>query len=40
MILFTRNVEGRHILLDARLNALGNKQERTFSKKKVTSKLK
>ncbi len=28
--------EGRHILLDARLNALGNKQERTFSKKKVT----
>lgn len=39
-IIYTRNVEGRHILLDARLNALGNKQERTFSKKKVTSKLK
>lgn len=38
-IIYTRNVEGRHILLDARLNALGNKQERTFSKKKVTSKL-
>ena len=39
-IIYTRNVEGRHILLDARLNALGNKQDRTFSKKKVTSKLK
>ena len=39
-IIYTRNIEGRHILLDARLNALGNKQERTFSKKKVTSKLK
>ena len=39
-IIYTRSVEGRHILLDARLNALGNKQERTFSKKKVTSKLK
>ncbi|WP_298647328.1 DEAD/DEAH box helicase family protein [uncultured Granulicatella sp.] len=39
-IIYTRNVEGRHILLGARLNALGNKQERTFSKKKVTSKLK
>ena len=39
-IIYARSVEGRHILLDARLNALGNKQERTFSKKKVTSKLK
>ena len=39
-IIYTRSVEGRHILLDARLNALGNKQDRTFSKKKVTSKLK
>lgn len=39
-LIYTRNAEGRHILLDARLNALGNKQERTFSKKKVTSKLK
>ena len=39
-IIYTRSVEGRHILLDARLNALGNKQDRTFSKKKVISKLK
>ncbi len=33
--------EGRHIPpLDARLNALENKQDCTFSKKKVTSKIK
>ncbi len=32
-----RNVEGRHILLRCSSERIGNKQDRTFSKKKVTS---
>ena len=32
--------EGRAILLDARIKALANKQERTFTKKQVMSNLK
>ena len=35
----TRNPQGRHILLEARIKALGNKQERTMTRKKVMSTL-
>jgi len=39
-LVYTRSVEGRAILLDARIKALANKQERTFTKKQVMSNLK
>lgn len=38
-LIYTRNPQGRHILLEARIKALGNKQERTISHKKVMSTL-
>ena len=39
-LVYTRSAEGRAILLDARIKALANKQERTFTKKQVMSNLK
>ena len=39
-LVYTRSAEGRAILLDARIKALANKQERTFTKKQVMSDLK
>ena len=39
-LVYTRSTEGRAILLDARIKALANKQERTFTKKQVMSDLK
>ena len=39
-LVYTRSAEGRPILLDARIKALANKQERTFTKKQVMSDLK
>lgn len=38
-LIYTRNPQGRHILLEARIKALGNKQERTMTRKKVMSTL-
>lgn len=38
-LIYTRNPQGRHILLEARIKALGNKQERTITRKKVMSTL-
>jgi len=38
-LIYTRNPQGRHILLEARIKSLGNKQERTISRKKVMSTL-
>ena len=38
-LIYTRNSQGRHILLEARIKALGNKQERTITRKKVMSTL-
>lgn len=38
-LMYTRNPQGRHILLEARIKALGNKQERTITRKKVMSTL-
>ena len=38
-LIYTRNTQGRHILLEARIKALGNKQERTITRKKVMSTL-
>ncbi|MFR6318860.1 MAG: restriction endonuclease subunit R, partial [Streptococcus salivarius] len=32
-LIYTRNPQGRHILLEARIKALGNKQERTITQK-------
>ena len=39
-LVYTRSAEGRAVLLDARIKALANKQERTFTKKQVMSDLK
>ena len=39
-LIYTRSAEGRAILLDARIKALANTQERTFTKKQVMSDLK
>ena len=33
-LIYTRSVQGRPILLEARIKALGNKQERTVTHKK------
>ena len=38
-LIYTRSVQGRPILLEARIKALGNKQERTVTHKKVMSSL-
>lgn len=38
-LIYTRSVQGRPILLEARIKALGNKQERTVTRKKVMSTL-
>lgn len=38
-LIYTRSVQGRPILLEARIKALGNKQERTITRKKVMSSL-
>ena len=38
-LIYTRSVQGRSILLEARIKALGNKQERTVTHKKVMSTL-
>ena len=38
-LIYTRSLQGRPILLEARIKALGNKQERTVSHKKVMSTL-
>lgn len=38
-LIYTRSVQGRPILLEARIKALGNKQERTVTHKKVISTL-
>lgn len=38
-LIYTRSVQGRPILLEARFKALGNKQERTVTHKKVMSTL-
>lgn len=37
--IYTRSIQGRPILLEARIKALGNKQERTVTHKKVMSTL-
>ena len=39
ILFYTRSVQGRPILLEARIKALGNKQERTVTHKKVMSTL-
>ena len=39
-LIYTRSGEGRRILLDARIKALANKQDRTSTKKRVISPLK
>ena len=39
VLIYTRSVQGRPILLEARIKALGNKQERTVTHKKVMSTL-
>ena len=38
-LIYTRSIQGRPILLEARIKALGNKQERTVTHKKVISTL-
>ncbi|WP_343086459.1 DEAD/DEAH box helicase family protein [Streptococcus salivarius] len=38
-LIYTRSAQGRPILLEARIKALGNKQERTITRKKVMSSL-
>lgn len=38
-LIYTRSIQGRPILLEARIKALGNKQERTVTHKKVMSTL-
>lgn len=38
-VVYTRNEKGRKILLDARIHALANKQDRCFTKKKVKGAL-
>ena len=38
-LIYTRSVQGRPILLEARIKALGNKQKRTVTHKKVMSTL-
>lgn len=38
-LIYTRSAQGRPILLEARIKALGNKQERTVTHKKVMSTL-
>ena len=38
-LIYTRSAQGRSILLEARIKALGNKQERTITRKKVMSSL-
>ena len=38
-LIYSRSVQGRPILLEARIKALGNKQERTVTHKKVMSTL-
>lgn len=38
-LIYTRSTQGRPILLEARIKALGNKQERTIKRKKVMSSL-
>ena len=38
-LIYTRSVQGRPILLEARIKALGNKQERTVKHKKIMSTL-
>ena len=38
-LIYTRSIQGRAILLEARIKALGNKQERTVTHKKVMSTL-
>ncbi len=39
VLIYTRSVQGRPILLEARIKSLGNKQERTVTHKKVMSTL-
>ena len=34
-LIYTRSVQGRPVLLEARIKALGNKQERTVTHKKL-----
>ena len=38
-LIYIRSEQGRPILLEARIKALGNKQERTITRKKVMSSL-
>ena len=38
-LIYTRSAQGRSILLEARIKALGNKQESTITRKKVMSSL-
>lgn len=38
-LIYTRNEEGRKLLLEGRLKAIGNREERFFKKKKVKSAL-
>ena len=38
-VIYTRNESGRKILLDARINALANREERCFTRKKVKGAL-
>ena len=38
-LIYTRSAQGRPILLEARIKALGNKQDRTITRKKVMSSL-
>ena len=38
-LIYTRSAQGRPILLEARIKAFGNKQERTITRKKVMSSL-
>ena len=38
-LIYTRSAQGRSILLEARIKALGNKQKRTITRKKVMSSL-
>ena len=38
-VVYTRNAEGRKILLDARVTALANKEQRCLSRRKVKGAL-
>lgn len=38
-VVYTRNENGRKILLDARIKALANREERCFTRKKVKGAL-